>query len=889
MARADMEQALDDALAQLTIRDRLRVRRLKFRRAAGALILQLEGEEPAVRGWPRRFHERYRGVLPLNCPDELPEEETQEQQVVTELLAIAQGCGYDGRPAYRLPISFPRFAAAFAALYVWRPDDGQLPAKQNSKIARMVKQAIAEERRYTLQEMKERAEALARDEQVAQRLGGLVGVMVKVADVCRFPHRRTVRWYRRKWFRGRVVTQLEVFRELRGRQQRPVADKQLLLVEALLADIDAHYGRFRRLNRARRPVILLPDVDLSSARRLIRDRLLDAYDDGARELRVHPVVIATCAPGAAPPPRGGKPSVTAEELPAAVPERFRERDEAVERWRRSQDVPLPSRVLQVRLASPAPAPLPPLKAGRWGPAMLSAGTVGVALAVLAGLLSWAPWDRADGCGERLLMRGADCVGVSDGTGVFMPRVQGMREVFAGIEAENERIERKAHATVALMIPMESDNAAVRRQIVSEVQGAYLGQLQANGSDAAPPIRLVLANPGRDYRAWSYTVDRLVDQEPELRMVVGFNLSLDNTQDAMRHLTGDLKIPVVAGLVTSQAFANTDGPGPYRYPGLARVVSTSKDQAAALLHYDPGLARAQTALVADTRPGDSYNKSLRDAFTEARGAGAGAQDMTFTSEGPETAGVTPNEFETFAMNLCESKARVVYFAGRAFHLELFVKKLARTYCARKQSYTVITGSDATSLDERLGGDERALLRGDSKAGTPTINVLYAAPAHPDAWNVELERWKKRAGPKGADPGKQPRYLVEPQRAMEQLRSEARAHEGKLGTVRLDDGRAIETHDVILTAAKALTKAAATTRTPVPSQERIKEDYENLNSAFRIQGAGGWICLTNAGNPYNKALAIVRLDPMRTKLTFEALAWPKGTPAQDDRCVVPQKPA
>lgn len=674
MARADMEQALDDALAQLTIRDRLRVRRLKFRRAAGALILQLEGEEPAVRGWPRRFHERYRGVLPLNCPDELPEEETQEQQVVTELLAIAQGCGYDGRPAYRLPISFPRFAAAFAALYVWRPDDGQLPAKQNSKIARMVKQAIAEERRYTLQEMKERAEALARDEQVAQRL-----------------------------------------------------------------------------------------------------------------------------------------------------------------------------------------------------------------------LSWAPWDRADGCGERLLMRGADCVGVSDGTGVFMPRVQGMREVFAGIEAENERIERKAHATVALMIPMESDNAAVRRQIVSEVQGAYLGQLQANGSDAAPPIRLVLANPGRDYRAWRYTVDRLVDQEPELRMVVGFNLSLDNTQDAMRHLTGDLKIPVVAGLVTSQAFANTDGPGPYRYPGLARVVSTSKDQVAALLHYDPGLARAQTALVADTRPGDSYNKSLRDAFTEARGAGAGAQDMTFTSEGPETAGVTPNEFETFAMNLCESKARVVYFAGRAFHLELFVQKLARTYCARKTSYTVITGSDATSLDERLGGDERALLRGDPKAGTPTINVLYAAPAHPDAWNVELERWKKRAGKKGADPGNQPRYLVEPQRAMEQLRAEARAHEGKLGRVRLDDGRAIETHDVILTAAKALTKAAATTRTPVPSQERIKEDYENLNSAFRIQGAGGWICLTNAGNPYNKALAIVRLDPMRTKLTFDALAWPKGTPAQDDRCVVPQKPA
>ncbi|MGV9851921.1 ABC transporter substrate-binding protein [Streptomyces sp. NPDC003442] len=883
-----MEQTLDAALAQLTIRDRLRFGRLRFHRASGALVLQLEGEEATVRGWPRLFHERHRGVLPVNCPDELPAEETPEQQVVTELLAIAQGCGYDGRPAYRLPIAFPRFAAAFAALYVWRPNDGQMPAKQNTKIARMVKQAIAEERRYTLQEMKERAEALARDEQLAQQLGGLVGVLVKVADVCRLPHRRTVRWYRRKWFRGRVVTQLEVFRELRGRQRKPVADKQLLLVEALLADIDAHYGFFRRLNRARRPVILLPDVDRSAARRQIRDRLLDAYDDGARELRVHPVVIATSASGAAPPPRGGQPPVAAEEITAAVPDRFRARDEAVERWRRSQDVPLPSRVLQVRLASPPPAPLPALGAGRWGPAMLSAGTVAVVSAVLAGLLNWAPWDRADGCGERLLMRGADCVGVSDGTGVFMPGLRGMREVFAGIEAENERIAHTAHATVALMIPMESDNPAVRRQILSEVQGAYLGQLQANGSDAAPPIRLVTANPGRDYRAWRFTVDRLVDQEPELRMVVGFNLSLDSTQEAMSHLTNELKIPVVAGLVTSQSFANVDGPGPYRYPGLARVVSTSKDQAAALLRYDPGLARAQTALVADTRPGDSYDKSLRDAFTEARGSGAGAQDMTFASEGPEVAGVTPNEFETFAMNLCESKARVVYFAGRAFHLELFVKRLARTYCARKKSYTVISGSDATTLDERLDGTERALLRGDPGAGTPTINVLYAAPAHPDAWDVEVGRWKKRAGRRGAAPGDLPRHLVEPQRAMAQLRAAARAHAGKLGTVRFDDGRAIETHDVILTAAKALTKAAATTRTPVPSKERIKEDYENLNSAFRVQGAGGWICLTNAGNPYNKALAIVRLDPMRSKLSFEALAWPKGAPAVDDRCVVPQNP-
>ncbi|WP_155057510.1 hypothetical protein [Streptomyces blattellae] len=881
-----MEQALDDAVAQLTSRNRLRRPGLRFGRPQGALVLQLEGAEDAVRPWPLAFHGRYRGVLPVNCPDPVPDEETEEQQVVTELLAIAQGCGYDGRPAYRLPISFPRFAAAFAALYVWQRDERSMPATQNARIALVVKQAIAEERRYTLKEWKERVEAIARNEQVVGQLAGLVGVGVAVADFFRVPHRRAVRWYRNKWFRNRHLPKHEVFKELRTWQRKPVADKQRLLVEALLADIDAHYGFFRRLNRARRPVILLPDVDASPARRRIRDRLLEAYDAGSSGLRVHPIVVATSATGAAPPPHGEQDPVSADALTAAVPERFRGRQEAVREWPGNQSVSMPSRLLQVTLDARPPAPLGPFVGGRCGPLTLSASALCMVGALIGGGLTVLPLQES--CGEHLWKRGADCVGVSDGTGVFMPEFPGMTDVFARIEAENERIADQPHATVALMIPMESGDDAVRRQILSEVQGAYLGQLRANGSGAAPAVRLVLANPGRDYRQWSSAVRQLVEQEPRLRVVAGLNLSLDSTQAAMHHLTNDLQIPVVAGLLTSQDLANSEGQRPYRYPGLARVVSASRDQAAALLHYDPGLADTETALVADTRPGDNYNKSLRDAYAEARGAGAGTQEMTFESEGAEIAGFTPNEFETFATNLCESRARVVYFAGRAYHLELFVKKLAATYCSRKEAYTVITGSAATTLTERLDGTERALLRGDPGAGTPGVSVLYAAPAHPDAWTVELERWQKQAGEKAADPASRPRYLVEPQRAMEQLSAEAAAEEGRLGKVRFDDGRAIETYDVILTAAKALTKAAATTRTHVPTKERVAEEYENLNSAFRVQGASGWICLTNAGNPYNKALAVVRLDPGLPSLKFEGLAWPKGTPAADDRCVVPQNP-
>lgn len=135
--------------------------------------------------------------------------------------------------------------------------------------------------------------------------------------------------------------------------------------------------------------------------------------------------------------------------------------------------------------------------------------------------------------------------------------------------------------------------------------------------------------------------KLVDQEPKPRVVAGFNLSLDNTRDAITDLTVRRRIPVVAGLVTSGKFANpeTQDRAKDPFPGLARVVSTSGEQADALLKFDPHLAGAETALVVDTRPNDSYDDSLRKAFTEARRGkrGTGVQDMPFESPGIEEEG------------------------------------------------------------------------------------------------------------------------------------------------------------------------------------------------------------------------------------------------------------
>ncbi|MEV4578634.1 hypothetical protein AB0K16_35870 [Nonomuraea jabiensis] len=895
---AEVAQHLNAALAELVILRRFRRRKVRFGRRTGPLVFQLEPPDDyaadhaadleAIRSWPAEYYEEYAGVLPINEPCGTAD----LARFAAELRAVAHRFS---RPAYRLPLVFPRFEAAYA-LATWDlrdPDQKRLAelGELDAELEEKVKEAIDRARQKILREVRKAIKKVVTNSYLGNLASGIVGLAIGVFGAFRVRAHWTLRWYRRKAFKRPLGTTEELVRELRRLLIEPggepsgnsVGEKELLLVKALLADVDAHYGLLRRLNRVRRPVILLPDVDLVPARRKIRDALLAAYEHGSRGLRVHPVVVATSARGGAPVARGANPPVSPGELAKEIPALFARRKEAIENIIAGGAEPVPSRLLPVTLGS-GPAPSPP----RRGPGPLTLTTEMLALAGVLCFVAYAvilPPPEPASCGEGLVVMGADCIGVSDGTGVLMPDLDGMREVFARIEAENNRIAAKPYATVALMIPLQSDIPAVRKQILSEVQGAYLAQLQANTPDAAkPPIRLVLANPGRDYRYWQKTVSYLTAREPQLRVVAGFNLSLTDTWNAMHHLTKDLGIPAVAGLVTSTDFANPETQDRSRdpFPGLARVVSTSKEQAEALLRSDPKLAGAESALVADTRPLDNYDKSLRDAFTEARKGkkGTGVQDMTYESPGLEEPGRTPNRFQDFALNICQSNARFIYFAGRAYHLKLFVKTLANTYCSDKKSYTVITGSDATTLDSRLDAEDLELIRGDPGGGKPSVSVEYAAPAHPGAWNAEVEKWwRKNSRKKRED---LPRYLAEPQESLARLQHLIAT--AKVGPVALEDGRTIITHDVVLTAYRALAKAVGISNTEVPSRQDVKDVLADLHAAYRIQGASGLICLTSAGNPYDKALTVVRLDPASGKLAFKGVAWPEGKPPNGN-CVVP----
>ncbi|GGY98176.1 hypothetical protein [Streptomyces poonensis] len=341
-----MSDEADSVLGRLTVRERLRWGGARFGRRAGALILQIEGDDGS---WPLRWIDGCRGVLPVGVTDAVVQGMDEEQEVVALLRAMTDGCGYEGRPPYALPIVFPRFAAARTALYVWRPEDGHNQHEQLNDLMRTVKEAIARAKRLTLPTAREHLTAALQGPFVAGLFNGLVGAVLDVAHVVRFPHRRAMRWFRTVRFPNARTDAMTCHALREGRTQWTPEQKQELLVEALLADVEAHYGFWRRLNRVRRPVFLVPDVDTHPARRVVRDRLLAAYDGRSRELHAYPVVITTCRPDAATPMRGARPAVPPDRLANEIPARFRERERVARLRVVDADVPMPSRVVRLAL------------------------------------------------------------------------------------------------------------------------------------------------------------------------------------------------------------------------------------------------------------------------------------------------------------------------------------------------------------------------------------------------------------------------------------------------------------------------------------------------------------------------------------------------------------
>ncbi|GAA3033253.1 hypothetical protein [Kitasatospora sp. NPDC006786] len=461
----------------------------------------------------------------------------------------------------------------------------------------------------------------------------------------------------------------------------------------------------------------------------------------------------------------------------------------------------------------------------------------------------------------------ECVGVTDGAYVFTDE---LKQVTARIKAENDRVADSSPVTVALMIPMTSAAPAERRELVEQVQGAYLAQHWANDdrnkNKRQPPIRLVLANPGRGYLQWRAVADQLAqaaaDGKQNLRAVTGINISIAETEQAVRYLTADKHIPVVAGPMTADDIKNTAA-DPRRYPGLARIAPGNADQAGALTSYGAAIKPEEALVIEDTRDNDNYLATLRQTFEKLT---KGAPNAPETYQSPpdfNDEGNLANDFHQMVPSICTSAATTLYFAGRPVQLRQFLVELGNRKC--NKHYTVVTGSHASTLmvDEKFADKWDALSTG---AG---ITVRYTALAHPDTFgekSTEGPGGSKAASKELAD------LLGEP---------DTKAPDA-IGPADLRDGRVIITYDSVSTAVAGIrNQTVGNVRTP--STDDVVQSWRRLHGDNRVDGASGWICLDQYGNPYNKAVPVVHLDPVTRNAVLDTLAWPLGH-APDPNCSI-----
>ncbi|MCT4356378.1 hypothetical protein M5362_24940 [Streptomyces sp. Je 1-79] len=508
----------------------------------------------------------------------------------------------------------------------------------------------------------------------------------------------------------------------------------------------------------------------------------------------------------------------------------------------------------------------PLRYRLWYTTRQKILTSAVALVVLGSLAGYAvdrvttPEDRSCAAGVERPQGSTECIGVNgDGFDFGVPS---LTVITGRIRDENRALKADEYATVALLLPITSTDSGMREKVLHEIQGAFARQYRANheSNSETPKIRLVLANTGKGNAHWRTTVERLKTMtggSDRLRAVSGVATSSTEVREAVTALTG-AGIAVVGTTITADDIANGPGTGNNRYPGLARVSPTNGDEAKALAHFGK-VEGSKALLVQDTRTGDHYTDTLKAAFSASL-KGAPHEPQLFTSPAdPTEEGTTANTFRQITHLICDTRAETVFFAGRHTQLRQFINALGARGCAERP-FTILTGDEGSYL-----GADRKLNRAALKA---KLTVRYASLAHPDAWKPAPGRPVPGTGGSTAA---YETFLADIAKAAKQ-------------PVPLADGQAIVAYDAMATAVHAI-RQATPQGVQYPELADVVTQWPQVKGSLRVDGASGWICLDNFGNPYNKAVPIVELAQDGSQ-RFVQIAWPEGrAPAKD--CLPPRR--
>ncbi|KUO22262.1 type 1 periplasmic-binding domain-containing protein [Streptomyces dysideae] len=800
----------------------------------------------------------YQTKLPVNNPGALADDVRGAASVAELLDDVARWYSFPGMCKRRRPLRFRRFRMTQQAYRMWRQPGG-VGAEEVQQLQERCEQAAYAERGGLLVELNRlRGQAVAKKLHAAATLYGTGAFLAALTLVPLFEWVVRYVWVHRparQWFQEKTRTptpQAMYFALCQVRNDTEDVWNQWL-TDAFLADIDAYYHQGRRWNRSRMPLLLIPHAEPGTpGGDLLRHLRGDQAGGKAVPRRSGPVVVAHTGEG--------------------IAEKVVIRDGVL------AEVLTGNRAFRLPDPPPAVGTTPPVLRFVPGGPVTSVLSVALAGLMTFALVLFVPGIRDSlACGQGvtldpdLVLRDGQCVGVTDGGsgGEFLPE---LTKVARQIKDENEAAEQSGkYVTVAFMVPMTPADPAETEQVLNEVKGAYLAQWEANHDERhreqRPSIRLVLANPGREYEHWEEVTNRLIDMmkdpKEKLRAVTGFNLSVDDTFLALSALT-KAQVPVVGGPLTADDMGNTRfEDGRQRYPGMARIVPTNSEQANALINHNSRTPKDDSVLVVDTRPGDQYNKSLADAFRKA--VPSATKDREFTSPGQNELGDVANDFRDMVDLLCDQGATNIYFAGRPLHLRSFLHQLAVNPCGSR-NYKVITGSGASTVSSQLSDADWEELGRTDAARNRRITVQYSAAGHPEEW--------KEGGLTGAAQ----KYYAPSGKEMavlEGLNDELATRMG--GGVDWPDSRAMTAHDSVYLAMSAIKRAYRSDVGGSPSPQDVAKQWPLIYGDRAVAGATGVVCLDNNSNPYNKAVAIVSLDPAAKSVHFDALAWPDSKPS------------
>jgi ABC-type branched-subunit amino acid transport system substrate-binding protein len=374
-----------------------------------------------------------------------------------------------------------------------------------------------------------------------------------------------------------------------------------------------------------------------------------------------------------------------------------------------------------------------------------------------------------------------------------------------------------YITIVVGTLMTGNNSSVGHD---DLQGAYIAQKEFNDGaklHGGTLIRLLVANSG-DQNEYATTVaqqvKQLVQSDSTVVGVMGWPFS-GRVQAAVTPVT-QAHIPMVSQTASSDSLT---GISPYFF----RVAPANQRQASIGAKYAEQVLHAKKVVVFED-PTDPYSQSLAQYFT-----------AQFTSDG-NTVLKTENYTEGTAghaklpqllQDAENQNPDLIYFSGYAADVSIILTNLPTS------------GQFATL--PIMGGDALYELGYPSSARSGFSHLRFTAFAYPDEWDVQnltaekpvfFNEYTAAFNPNGQHPG------------------------GQYGYTRADSD-VILSYDAMLALLKASNTVLASNKTITGSE--VQKALLQITGSNAIQGVSGQISFDANGDPVNKAIVVLYVDP------------------------------